>query len=211
MPRKFVRYQSYKRWLQREFERACVYCRQPDSLAPNLNFGVDHYRPKSIKRFANLVCDYKNLFYCCGNCNSRKGNDWPIDELRGPYVANPCDHVMAEHIRFDSNSGKMIPRSEWGEHIAELLQLNDQVLVGFRNGVLQMLQMCDRLVADLQKQVAQLTRKQAKGQIANSEYAAEMRTINARLLAKAAIRNRLAGTVPLEPISTSRFGVELNQ
>jgi len=95
--------------------------------------------------------------------------------------------------------------------MAELLQLNDQVLVGFRNGVLQMLQMCDRLVADLQKQVAQLTRKQAKGQIANSEYAAEMRTINARLLAKAAIRNRLAGTVPLEPISTSRFGVELNQ
>jgi len=35
-----------------------------------MNFGVDHYRPQSISQFAHLKCDYRNLYYCCGNCNS---------------------------------------------------------------------------------------------------------------------------------------------
>lgn len=103
-PRQFKRYQTYKRYLQTEFSRVCVYCRQPDSSAPNLNFGVDHYRPKGIPRFASLICDYANLYYCCGNCNSRKNNDWPFDEKAGPYVVNPCDHEMAAHLRFDAKT-----------------------------------------------------------------------------------------------------------
>ena len=53
-PREFKNYRTYKPYLQREFGRACVYCQQPDSSAPNLNFGVDHYRPKGNRR-------------CCGS------------------------------------------------------------------------------------------------------------------------------------------------
>lgn len=131
-PRVFKRYGSYKRYLQTEFARVCVYCRQPDSIAPNLNYGADHYRPKSVPRFASLVCSYSNLYYCCGNCNSRKNDYWPFDETVGPFVVNPCEYEMASHLRFDAVTGKIESRSTHGKHTEELLQLNDPTLVQYQ-------------------------------------------------------------------------------
>lgn len=126
-PGPFRRYGSYKRWLQQEFGRVCVYCREPDSLSRNLNFGVDHYRPQS--RFGHLTCVYANLYYCCGGCNSRKNDDWPVDESKGPYVVNPCEMVMADHLRFEAATGNIESRTPHGLHTIELLQLNERLTV----------------------------------------------------------------------------------
>ena len=98
-PPQYKNYSTYKRWLQAEFRRVCVYCRQPDSGAFGLFFTVDHYRPKGLPQFAPLAVTYANLFYCCPACNSRKNNYWPKDEAKGPLIPNPCDHNMAEHLR----------------------------------------------------------------------------------------------------------------
>ena len=129
-PPKYKRYQSYKRHLQVEFSRVCVYCRQPDSTVPNLNFGVDHYRPSS--KFPQLLRDYSNLFYCCGSCNSRKRQYWPLNEKVGPYIVDPCGYKMADHLRFDPHTGKIEHKGPHGKHTVDLLQLNDAALVTFR-------------------------------------------------------------------------------
>ena len=143
-PRKFKRYRSYKRYLQREFDCVCVYCRQPDTSAPNLNFGADHYRPKSLRKFAHLVVAYSNLYYCCGSCNSRKGNDWPVDEGKGPFVVNPCDFQMTKHLRFDASTGRVQPHGLDGGHTEELLQLNDPASLDYRLNALRQVRLCDR-------------------------------------------------------------------
>ena len=131
-PSGLKRYQSYKRYLQHEFSRVCVYCRHADCTNPFEFFTVDHYRPKGDARFAALICDYENLYYCCHHCNSRKGSYWPLDEKKGPFVVVPCDHKMSDHLWFNNKTGEVEKRSTYGEFTIELLQLNEAPLVQWR-------------------------------------------------------------------------------
>ena len=126
----YSNYRSYKAHLKIEFERKCVYCCQPDSIAPNANsYGVDHYKPKSI--FPQEATNYGNLFYCCSSCNTWKGNYWPKpSDLLTRFIPNPCDHVMFDHLRFQGAS--VIAKSSAGEFAVERLDLNDPGTQGFR-------------------------------------------------------------------------------
>ncbi|WP_130025025.1 hypothetical protein [Pandoraea sp. XY-2] len=155
-PKQFKRYQTYKRYLQVEFSRVCVYCRQPDSSAVNLNFGVDHYRPKGLPQFAALVCTYTNLYYCCGSCNSRKNDDWPIDETTGQFVVNPCDFKMADHLRYDSTSGRISARTDYGQHTVNLLQLNDPNSVEYRLNVAFTVDILAKTIADIDVEIKEV-------------------------------------------------------
>lgn len=128
-PLKLARYQGYKPFLRDEFSKKCVYCRVPDGLRGSGNFGVDHYRPKSI--FPNLASTYTNLFYCCNQCNSRKSDYW--HEKVEQRIPNPCDDVMTRHVRFADGAVETI--SDRGRLFAELLDLNDPEVVGFRRMV----------------------------------------------------------------------------
>jgi len=195
--------------LQHEFSRTCVYCRQPDSSAPNLNFGVDHYRPKGIPRFSGLVCDYKNLFYCCGSCNSRKNNDWPADEKIGPYIVNPCDHVMAQHLRFEASSGKVLTFSGFGEYTEELLQLNDPTQVEFRKASLHILQLTHKELNSLKSQQLQLATLLRQGHISNDDHDVELAGILEEIKSAEVIVQNLSGTKPLPPLKKRRLGVAL--
>lgn len=115
--------------LRVEFNRQCIYCRQPEFF--NLaGFGVEHYKPK--EEFPELEWEYDNLFYACNCCNSRKGDSWPTEtQLRNNiFVPNPCEHTMFEHLKFDGATVEV--RSEAGIYTAELLELNDDVSVRFR-------------------------------------------------------------------------------
>ena len=209
-PRVFKRYQTYKRYLQHEFSRACVYCRQPDSSAPNLNFGVDHYKPKGIAKFANLVCDYKNLYYCCGSCNSRKNNDWPKNEKDGPYIVNPCDYVMSQHLMFDAGSGVMSTRSKYGKYTEELLQLNDQTLVEFRKTTLHALKITAKELASLQDQIVELSEFLKQNKITLEDHDRELEEINSHIKLTQALIQNLTGTKPPLPLKKTRFGVVLS-
>ncbi len=208
-PRKFKNYRSYKRYLQTEFSRVCVYCRQPDSSAPNLNFSVDHYRPKGIPRFANLVCAYENLYYCCGTCNSRKNDYWPLDEKQGPFVVAPCEHEMAAHLRFNGTTGLVESRTAEGEHTTELLQLNDAATVQWRVGTLRTVRMYATEIEEqgnLLKAAARLLRE---GKISQAQFADEEKAIHAELEELHRIMQSYTGDLPLPPLPKQRLGVQL--
>ncbi|MFM9379637.1 HNH endonuclease [Pseudomonas sp. UV AK001] len=196
-PRLFKRYQTYKRYLQHEFARTCVYCRQPDSSAPNLNFGVDHYRPKGIAKFASLERDYQNLYYCCGSCNSRKNNDWPKDELKGPYIVNPCDYIMSQHLRFESTSGIMAPRTKFGEYTEELLQLNDPIQVEYRKTTLQTLKMAASHLAALKNQKSEILKLFQQNKIPADVYNDESNAIDDEIETIEVLIQNNTGTKPL--------------
>lgn len=184
-PPQYKRYGTYKRWLQAEFRRACVYCRQPDN-APNLNFGADHYRPKGLPAFAHLVAEYPNLFYCCGNCNSRKNRYWPLDETKGPYIPNPCDHDMAKHLRHEA--GEVAAKSPDGQWAIDLLQLNHPELVEHRKSTAQLLIWLERTaaewrvtLADTAKAVRDGRMSQAEGGLTEAEIRVEMTDLQAQI------------------------------
>jgi len=208
-PRRFKRYQSYKRYLQTEFMRVCVYCRQPDSSAPNINFGVDHYRPKGIPRFSSLVCDYKNLYYCCGNCNSRKNNYWPQDESIGPYVVNPCDYEMAKHLRFNANTGRVEYRTLHGKHTEELLQLNDDALVQYRLGTLRTVRVYNEEIQQQELLLKALAGRLRDGTLSQSQYDTEEQVINQELTDLRRILQAQTGELSLPPLRKTRLGVSI--
>jgi hypothetical protein len=134
-PRLFADYKHYKPFLQIEFGRQCVYCRLPDGTKGADTFGVDHYRPKA--RFPDLKCDYGNLFYACNACNRRKGTFWPSEEewLQEIFIPNPCDHSMAEHLQY--RGARVEPLTGAGRRAEEVLSLNGEIDVRYREVVLQ--------------------------------------------------------------------------
>lgn len=208
-PRVFKRYQTYKRYLQWEFGRICVYCRQPDSSAPNLNFGADHYRPKSIPRFAHLMCEYKNLYYCCGQCNSRKNNEWPLDEKKGPFVVNPCDHDMASHLRFSQKTGQVDAMSVYGRYTADLLQLNDDATVQWRQSTLLMVSVLEARISDAKEAIEASTKKLKSGQINQAAHDSNVSQLSPKIAELQRALEMLAGTGALAPLRKKRGSVIL--
>ena len=134
-PKNYKRYQTYKKILRIEFSGKCVYCCSPVTMrGGSASFGVDHYRPKSL--FHSLVAEYSNLYYCCNSCNSNKNDYWPSEKLAdAPYIPNPCDHVMFQHLRFEGAEVKSVTSD--GEFTRELLDLNDPNIVEWREYVLR--------------------------------------------------------------------------
>jgi len=92
---------TYKEWKQLiadDCGEQCVYCAIHESLYGGLdNFHVEHYRPRSNRRFRHLENVIVNLFLACAICNRFKGNDWPNDPLQNhTRIAYPdpsrCDY-----------------------------------------------------------------------------------------------------------------------
>jgi HNH endonuclease len=187
----------------------CVYCREPDTFSRNVNFGVDHYRPVSIARFNSLKCDYNNLYYCCTSCNSRKRAYWPADEINGPYVVNPCDFTMTQHIRFDASTSLMLPRGESGRHTCSLLQLNDPATVQFRNLHVRQATLTTREIARLALHLAELPKLLATGRIGRAEFNVAIAETNADLDECRDLLAMQTGTTPLAPLPKSKLGVTL--
>lgn len=208
-PRVFKNYKSYKRFLQFEFVRVCVYCRQPDCQAPNLIFGVDHYRPKGVRRFAHLACEYNNLFYCCPSCNSRKKDYWPSNEVKGLYVVNPCDYPMASHIRFDAKSGRMEGRSPHGEHTIDLLQLNDDETVTYRRVAVRTIEALDREISEITRQRKSIEKLFRASRISAADYELELKEIDNDLGVLQSALDMHSGTLPLKSPAKKRLGVSL--
>lgn len=200
-PPQFRRYGSYKRWLQHEFSRVCVYCRLPDTHAgAALVFQVDHYRPKSLPAFAHLVADYANLYYCCGNCNSRKSNYWPSDETSDPWVVNPCEHEMAAHLRLSAPTGQVDARSLHGEWTAELLDLNGETMVAHRQFVLRQLHRIEQDKAELLAEARALRRDLRRNKVSREVHDTQMAQIETDLALCQRDADTLTGNLPARPL-----------
>lgn len=140
-PPAYSQYRSYKPVLLIEFGEKCVYCRLAVGMLPNDDyFGVDHYKPQS--QAPELACVYSNLFLACNACNRRKSDYWPTPSQRkaGQYLPNPCDHQMADHIRFVGE--EVTVRSRAGQLAVEYLLLNDSRTLEFRKMILDQVQTC---------------------------------------------------------------------
>jgi hypothetical protein len=154
-PGPFGDYHRYKVYLRAEFRRQCVYCRLPDGPKGQDTFGVDHYKP--VSRFPRLRASYSNLFYSCNPCNRRKGDFWPTrtQRAKGIFMPNPCDHTMAEHLAY--RGARVDPISRAGELTVELLMLNDEVAIGYREFVLRSIERCLDHVAAISETLLVLT------------------------------------------------------
>lgn len=201
-PRQYKRYQSYKRFLQAEFSRLCVYCRQPDSSAPNLNFGADHYRPKS--QFSHLYTQYNNLYYCCGQCNSRKNDYWPADIKKDCLIPNPCDHEMIKHLRFDAKSGEMKEITREGKFTIDLLQLNDDSLIRYRLAALNIVKLSNKEIKELENLIKETEKQFASGEIDANTHSEILSEANQEIFKINQIIEMQSGTLALPKYSRSR-------
>ena len=129
-PPVYANYRNYKPYLKDEFSGRCVYCRKADSDQDSGSFHVEHYKPKLM--FSDLVNVYSNLFYACASCNRFKGKYWSAEQSK--QVLNPCDHVMSQHLVFESELVEK--RSSQGGFNIELLRLNNAETVSYRKGVI---------------------------------------------------------------------------
>lgn len=168
-PPVYKNYTSYKPFLQREFRRTCVYCQAVDTVAPGVQFGADHYKPKS--KFPLESNDYKNLFYCCSACNSRKNNHWPFPEfLDTQTIPNPCAHVMTKHLRF--RGATVEAQSDCGTFTLELLDLNDAKSVQFREHVIHLIDVLSREYEEAVELLEDLGRKETQLKLPEDEVLA---------------------------------------
>jgi hypothetical protein len=153
-------YRAYKADLRKEFGGRCVYCRASDAISGVQGFGVDHYRPK--RRFATLATEYLNLYYSCNRCNSNKGQFWPTPQQQKAkvFVPNPCEHVMADHMRFHGSA--VAHRSNAGEFTVELLDLNEPDVVKLRDAIIRAVALMDERIRALRhtiRQIAKIAKK----------------------------------------------------
>jgi len=100
-PPKYKNYKTYKPFLRREFDHACVYCDVWESeMGGKKSFHIDHYRPKEKPQFKHLIAEYSNLLYSCRDCNEFKDDYWPnaIEWLMGRVYLDPCEYDVDDHI-----------------------------------------------------------------------------------------------------------------
>ena len=135
-PRKFNRYETYKRFLRQDFEYCCAYC-----LRPEANFGgeacgeIDHFCPQSVDE--KLITVYANLYWSCRECNSNKGEDWPdANQLaKGHCFVDPCKDDISNHYIFAEN-GKITAITSQAEYsIDSMLLWRDSLVVWRRETI----------------------------------------------------------------------------
>ena len=193
-PPTYRNYRSYRPVLQKEFCRICVYCRTPDSITASLNFGVDHYRPKS--KFPAEENRYSNLYYCCSACNSRKRDHWPIPSLISTqFIPNPCDHVMFDHLRFQGDI--VISKSEAGRFTSELLDLNDPKVVEFRAFVSRMIETLKAQRAEADALLVLISSSAAANQSDAAQLSRDRNVVAAKIVRISEDIGRLEGTAPI--------------
>ncbi len=97
-------YSTVRAALSRMTEHHCAYC---DGF-PLDQMGreeIDHFRPKSLVCFYQLVCDWENLFLICTACNSAKRDQWDEAMLRpdGP------EYYFERYFLYQTHNGKIVP------------------------------------------------------------------------------------------------------
>ena len=120
-------YKKYKPLLRKDFLYRCAYCQHHErTIGQVAAMSVDHFRPKSL--FPNLRVEYTNLYYCCGECNTYKGNKWPGPEQRdaGECFVDVCVDEWDEHLEIRSDV--MTGITSIGRFTAEQVRLNRRKL-----------------------------------------------------------------------------------
>jgi uncharacterized protein (TIGR02646 family) len=70
---------------------------------------IDHFKPKSVEEYFDIVCQWENLYYCCHNCQQFKKEQYSEYLLR-PDAANYSFEKYFIYS-FDKHKIKPNPRS----------------------------------------------------------------------------------------------------
>lgn len=66
---------------------------------------IDHFKPKSLPEFYNLVCAWENLFVTCNFCNNAKRTQWEPALLR----PDEDDFAFDRYFLYDAYHGTLEP------------------------------------------------------------------------------------------------------
>lgn len=78
-------------------DKRCSYC-DGDHLDATGKAHIDHFCPKGLSQFYNLVADWSNLYISCTACNVAKGNRWDPDLLRPDQAGYSFDKYFEYHF-----------------------------------------------------------------------------------------------------------------
>ncbi|MCM3195824.1 AAA family ATPase [Priestia megaterium] len=129
-----------------QFHNKCAYCEQ--SFENTYYRSISYFRPvHGIKEENNdiynfhyiwLCYEWSNLYLTCAQCDSYKRSHFPVKSERisfnqsvryeQPLLIDPCNDHPENHIYIDK-FGKMIPKTEKGDHTLHILQLNRDKLI----------------------------------------------------------------------------------
>ena len=116
---------DYKSDLRIDFRTQCAYREITEVYRTGTEvFGVDHFKP--TVKFPELECDYRNLYYCCNNCNSHKGSAWPSPdrEAAGEGFVDPCERDPFEYDLKEDPHGVLSVGTEAGTYTLRPLRAN---------------------------------------------------------------------------------------
>ena len=121
----------------------CVYCGRGISLGRKQRYHIEHFRPRSERKYPELQLDYTNLFLSCGpegdhgsrnTCGHRKG-DWFEEDCHIPPAPESC----AERFRFLSSGRIAGDGSPETDKMIAKLNLNHPELVTERQVMIETL------------------------------------------------------------------------
>jgi hypothetical protein len=125
----YADYSVYREHIRQDCLGRCVYCdsHENENGGPR-HMNLDHFRPKSLPRFARLINDPGNLVWTCAGCNGLKGNKWP-DENSDDCIIGNIGFVepFSENykIYFDIQSdGSLKSKKAPAEYMIAVLALN---------------------------------------------------------------------------------------
>lgn len=155
------RHADVKSQIKAETNEKCAYC---ESKIDHIYAGdIEHIIPKS--KFPNLIFEWTNLTYCCGECNRRK-LDYYDDQnpLLNPYTDNPEEHLIAAGDFIVSNPG-----SKKGLLTQLKLELNRVPLLERRRERLMHLQSLLELYTSVEGEVKELLKRQLMQEVDKSK------------------------------------------
>lgn len=126
------KYPDWKEQIAEECFYQCVYCSINESQFGGIDhYHIEHYKPKSIKRFKSLENDILNLFYACPICNRFKSDDWPNDptSLDICCYPNPSIYDYANLFTLDVKTYKVSGNYISSSYITQRLFLNRAQLI----------------------------------------------------------------------------------
>ena len=160
-PKKGI-YSDWKEQVAKECFHQCIYCAIHEGQFGGIDhYHIEHYRPKSIERFAHLENDITNLYYSCPICNRFKSNDWPNDpdDLETICYPDPAVNDYNNLFDVDHKSHKIKGTYVSTAYMTERLYLNrPQLLSERKESILK--SKSDSLVAFFKKNNNKLTAEQ---------------------------------------------------
>lgn len=129
-------HKQIKEALDLTFHGKCAYC---ESQIKHVDYPhIEHFRPKSVRKYYELAVDWDNLLLACGRCNGveNKGVQFPTKAEKGPLV-NPTEEDPGRHLSFDfdpvTKLANVLGISDRGETTRIVLGLNRPDLVRHRS------------------------------------------------------------------------------